>query len=290
MKKTHTLKTAHAELVYDVHGPLPTADGRPPLFMIGQPMDATGFAALAARSAERTVVTYDPRGLGRSVRRDGRDDHTPETQADDVHALIQELGASPVEMFASSGGAVTALAVVARYPGDVTVLVAHEPPLITLTPDGPAAVRARAAVREAYEKRGWGAGMAAFVAMTSWEGEFTEAYFAQPEPDPAAFGMPAEDDGSRDDPLLSDRSWAISGYQPDADAITAAPTRVVIAVGEESEAVLTGRTSAATAELLGQPLTVFPSHHGGFLDGEFGYPGKPDEFARRLREVLDGAA
>ncbi|MGW7230257.1 alpha/beta fold hydrolase [Streptomyces cyaneofuscatus] len=290
MKKTHTLKTADADLVYDVHGPLPTADGRPPLFMIGQPMDATGFAALAARSAERTVVTYDPRGLGRSVRRDGRDDHTPETQADDVHALIQELGAGPVEMFASSGGAVTALAVVARHPGDVTVLVAHEPPLITLTPDGPAAVRARAAVREAYEKRGWGAGMAAFVAMTSWEGEFTEAYFAQPEPDPAAFGMPAEDDGSRDDPLLSDRSWAISGYQPDADAITAAPTRVVIAVGEESEAVLTGRTSAATAELLGQPVTVFPSHHGGFLDGEFGYPGKPDEFARRLREVLDGAA
>ncbi|MZF57629.1 alpha/beta fold hydrolase [Streptomyces sp. SID5594] len=290
MKKTHTLRTADADLVYDVHGPLPTADGHPPLFMIGQPMDATGFAALAARSAERTVVTYDPRGLGRSVRRDGRDDHTPETQADDVHALIQELGAGPVEMFASSGGAVTALALVARHPGDVTVLVAHEPPLITLTPDGPEAERARAAVREAYQKRGWGAGMAAFVAMTSWEGEFTEAYFAQPEPDPAAFGMPAEDDGSRDDPLLSDRSWAISGYQPDVDAITAAPTRVVIAVGEESEAVLTGRTSAATAELLGLPVTVFPSHHGGFLDGEFGYPGKPDEFARRLREVLDGAA
>lgn len=73
-----------------------------------------------------------------------------------MHALIQELGAGPVEMFASSGGAVTALAVVARHPGDVTVLVAHEPPLITLTPDGSAAVRARAAVREAYEKRGWG--------------------------------------------------------------------------------------------------------------------------------------
>ncbi|MFE3717542.1 alpha/beta fold hydrolase [Streptomyces cyaneofuscatus] len=290
MKKTHTLKTADADLVYDVHGPLPTTDGRPPLFMIGQPMDATGFAALAARSAERTVVTYDPRGLGRSVRRDGRDDHTPETQADDVHALIQELGAGPVEMFASSGGAVTALAVVARHPGDVTVLVAHEPPLITLTPDGPAAVRARAAVREAYEKRGWGAGMAAFVAMTSWEGEFTDAYFDQPQADPAAFGMPTEDDGSRDDPLLSDRSWAISDHRPDVDAITAAPTRVVIAVGEESRAVQTGRTSAATAELLGQPLTVFPSHHGGFLDGEFGYPGKPDEFARRLREVLDGAA
>lgn len=149
---------------------------------------------------------------------------------------------------------------------------------------------ASAGVREAYEKRGWGAGMAEFVAMTSWKGEFTDAYFAQPEADPAEFGMPTEDDGSRDDPLLSDRSWSDSSYRPDVDAIAAAPPRVVIAVGEESKDVLTGRTSVATAELLGQQVSVFPSHHGGFLDGEFGYAGKPDEFAHRLRQVLDGAS
>ncbi|MET8838554.1 alpha/beta hydrolase [Streptomyces rubiginosohelvolus] len=287
--ETYTLTTAGADLVYDVRGPLPTADGRPPLFLIGHPMDAGGFVALAARFPDRTVVTYDPRGLGRSTREDRRVDWTPETLADDVHAVITKLGAGPVEMFASSGGAVTALALVARHPGDVTTLVAHEPPLITITPDGPAAVRARAGVRDAYEKRGWGAGMATFVAMTSWEGEFTDAYFAQPAPDPAAFGMPTEDDGSRDDPLLSDRSWSVSDHRPDVDAINAAPTRVVIAVGEESRAVQTGRTSEAAAELLGQRVTVFPSHHGGFLDGEFGYPGKPDAFAARLREVLDAS-
>ncbi|MDJ1642581.1 alpha/beta fold hydrolase [Streptomyces pakalii] len=287
--ETYTLTAAGADLVYDVRGPLPTADGRPLLFLIGHPMDASGFAALAARFPDRTVVTYDPRGLGRSTRADGRVDYTPETLADDVHAVITKLGAGPVEMFASSGGAVTALALVARHPDDVTTLVAHEPPLIAITPDGPAAVRARAGVRDAYEKRGWGAGMAAFVAMTSWEGEFTDAYFAQPAPDPAAFGMPAEDDGSRDDPLLSDRSWAVSDHRPDADAINAAPTRVVIAVGEESLAVQTGRTSEAAAGLLGQRVTVFPSHHGGFLDGEFGYPGQPDAFAARLREVLDAS-
>ncbi|ALU97304.1 hydrolase [Streptomyces globisporus C-1027] len=287
--ETSTLTTAGADLVYDVRGPLPTDDGRPPLLLIGHPMDASGFVALAARFPDRTVVTYDPRGLGRSTRADGRVDYTPETLADDVHAVITRLGAGPVEMFASSGGAVTALALVARHPGDVTALVAHEPPLITITPDGQAAVRARAEVRDAYEKRGWGAGMAAFVAMASWEGEFTDAYFAQPAPDPAAFGMPAEDDGSRDDPLLSDRSWAVSDHRPDVDAINAAPTRVVIAVGEESRAVQTGRTSEAAAGLLGQRVTVFPSHHGGFLDGEFGYPGQPDAFAARLREVLDAS-
>jgi pimeloyl-ACP methyl ester carboxylesterase len=287
MTTIQMLQTAGADIAYDVHGPLPTADGRPPLFMIGQPMTASGFATLASHFPDRTVVTYDPRGLGRSTRNDGRVDHVPTVQADDVHAVIETLGARPVEMFASSGGAVTALALVAAYPHDVSLLVAHEPPLIPVLPDAAAAERARAGFRDVYEAKGRGAGMAAFMAMTSWRGEFTDEYFAQPDPDPAAFGMPAEDDGSRDDPLLTDRSWAVSGYRPDIDALTAAPTRVVIAVGEESEGTFTGRASVATAELLGQDATVFPSHHGGFLGGEFGYAGQPEAFARKLREVLD---
>jgi pimeloyl-ACP methyl ester carboxylesterase len=287
---TYVLQTPKADLVYDVHGPLPTTDGRPPLFMIGQPMDASGFGTLASYFPERTVITYDPRGLGRSTRKDGRVDHAPWTQATDVHAVIEALGAGPVEMFASSGGAVTALALVTAYPDDVTTLVAHEPPLIPVLPDAQAAERARASVRDAYEDKGSGAGMAAFIMMTSWQGEFTDDYFAQPAPDPAALGMPTEDDGSREDPLLSDRSWAVSSYRPDVDALTAAPTRVVIAVGEESLGTLTGRTSVAMAKLLGQQATVFPSHHGGFIGDEFGYPGQPEAFARKLHEVLDDAS
>jgi len=284
----HMLETAEADIAYDVHGPLPT-DGRPPLLMIGQPMTATGFATLASHFPERTVVTYDPRGLGRSTRKDGRVDNAPTVQADDVHAVIEALGAGPVEMFASSGGAVTALALVAAYPDDVTTLVAHEPPLIPVLPDAPAAERARAGVRDAYEAKGSNAGMAAFIAMTSWPGEFTDEYFTRPTPDPAAFGMPSEDDGSRDDPLLSDRSWAVTSYRPDIEALAAAPTRIVIAVGEESLNTFTGRTTVATAELLGQQATAFPSHHGGFLGGEFGYPGQPEAFAHTLHEVLDDA-
>jgi pimeloyl-ACP methyl ester carboxylesterase len=285
--KTHKLETTEAEIVYDVRGPLPTADGRPPLFMIGQPMDASGFSTLASHFPDRTVITYDPRGLGRSNRKDGRVDNAPTVQADDVHAVIEALGVGSVEMFASSGGAVTALALVAAYPNDVITLVAHEPPLIPVLPDEEAAERARAAVRDAYQAKGSGAGMATFIAMTSWRGEFTDEYFSAPAPDPAQFGMPTEDDGSRDDPLLSDRSWAVSSYRPDIEALAAAPTRVVIAVGEESMGTFTGRTAVATAELLGQEAAVFPSHHGGFMGGEFGYPGQPEAFARKLRDVLN---
>jgi pimeloyl-ACP methyl ester carboxylesterase len=287
MTTKHTLETAEADIVYDVRGPLPTADGRPPLFMIAQPMDATGFATLASYFPDRTVVTYDPRGLGRSVRKDGRVENTPTLQAADVHAVIEALGVGPVEMFASSGGAVTALALVTAHPDDLTTLVAHEPPIIPVLPDAEAAERARAGFRDIYEAKGAGAGMAAFIAMTSWRGEFTDEYFSQPAPDPAQFGMPTEDDGRRDDPLLSDRSWAITGYRPDVDALAAAPTRIVIAVGEESLGTFTGRAAVATAELLGQQPAVFPSHHGGFMGGEYGYAGQPEAFARKLREVLD---
>ena len=134
MTTTHILETAEADIVYDVRGPLPTADGRPPLFMIAQPMDASGFATLASYFPDRTVVTYDPRGLGRSVRKDGRVENTPTLQAVDVHAVIEALGVGPVEMFASSGGAVTALALVTAHPEDLTTLVAHEPPIVPVLP------------------------------------------------------------------------------------------------------------------------------------------------------------
>ena len=288
MATTHILETPEADIVYDVHGPAPAESPRPPLLMAGQPMTAEGFGTLASHFPDRTVVTYDPRGLGRSVRKDGRDDHVPAVHAEDLHAVIQALGAGAVEVFGSSGGAVTALALVTAHPGDVSTLVAHEPPLAGSLPDAAAAERAGQAMRDAYQAKGFGAGMAAFMAMTSWRGEFTDAYFALPPADPVQFGLPADDDGSRDDPLLTDRSLAVTTYRLDVEALAAAPTRIIVAVGEESREVFTGRAAVGTAELLGQEATVFPSHHGGFLGGEFGYAGQPEAFAKKLREVLEG--
>ena len=208
-----------------MRGELPPADGRPPLVLIGQPMDASGFGALSSHLTDRTVVTYDPRGLGRSTRSDGRTDNSPTVQAEDVHALIDALDAGPVDLFASSGGAVTALALVSAHAGDVFTLVAHEPPIISVLPDAEAAKRAQAGFNDVYNEKGRGAGMATFIAMSSWQGEYTDEYFAQPAPDPAAFGMPAEDDGSRDDPLLSDSS----------------PTAITMRVGAAASASTSGR-------------------------------------------------
>ncbi len=230
------------------------------------------------------VPLEGPSGVRRTARKrrpteTGLKTHTLETAEASIVYDVQ--GPLP-----ATGGAVTALALVAAYPEDVTVLVAHEPPLAPVLSDAEAAERAVVRFQDAYAARGQSAGMAAFLAMTSWQGEFTEDYFAQPSPDPARFGMPAEDDGSRDDPLLSDRSRSVSSYRPDFDALAAAPTRIVIAVGKESRGTFTGRTSVAAAERLGQQATVFPSHHGGFVGGDSPYAGQPEAFARTLREVL----
>ena len=54
--QTHTLQTDDASVVYDVHGPLPPANGQPLLFMIGQPMQANGFYALAGRWHDRAAA------------------------------------------------------------------------------------------------------------------------------------------------------------------------------------------------------------------------------------------
>ena len=65
---------------------------------------------------------------------------------------------------------------------------------------------------------------------------------------------------------------------------------MVVGVGVESLEVLTGRVAPVLAGPLGRPVTEFPSHHGGFLGGEFGYAGQPEAFAARLHEVLDDGA
>ena len=281
--ETHTLEVPGAILHYDLRSA--EASAAPVLLMIGSPMDASGFASLAEHFRDRTVVTYDPRGIGRSERTDGAGESTPEQHADDLHRLISALGGGPVDLFASSGGAVNALALVARHPEQVRTLVAHEPPAAQVVPDREQALAAVVDIRRTYERGGVGPAMAKFIALTSLRGE-VPADFADRPVNPAEFGLPTEDDGSRDDPLLGQNIMTSTHYQPDFDALRAAPTRIVVGVGAESEGELAHRAGAAVAERLGTKAVTFPSHHGGFLGGEFGWSGDPDAFAVTLRQVL----
>jgi pimeloyl-ACP methyl ester carboxylesterase len=281
---THTLDVPGALLTYDVRSN--SSSTAPVLLMIGSPMGAAGFGTLAGHFSDRTVVTYDPRGVERSRKTDDATESTPDEHADDLHRVISDLGAGPVDLFASSGGAVNALALVAHHPEQVRILVAHEPPTAQVLPDREPALAAAKDVNETYKRRGFGPGMAKFIALVSHKGEIPAGYVDQPAPDPAMFGLPTEDDGSRNDPLLAQNMISCTHYQPDFDALRAASTRIVLAAGAESEGEMAHRGAEAVAERLGTTPVVFASGHGGFLGGEYGQRGEPDAFAATLREVL----
>jgi len=281
---TSTLDIPNVTLTYDVRGELADRD-QPVLLVIGCPMGASGFQTLASQFADRTVVTYDPRGVERSVRTDSGE-LNPTIHAGDLAVLIETLDAGPVDIFASSGGAVNALALLANRPDLVNTLVAHEPPLVDLLPDHEAARAATDDIYETYQRDGHGPAMAKFIAIVSFEGEFPADYIERPAPDPAMFGMSAEDDGSRDDTLLGQNIRGTTSYQPDFDALGNVKDKLVIGVGEESSRQLAARGGQAVADRLGLTPVVFPSNHGGFLGDEYGMPGKPVEFAAKLREVL----
>ena len=280
---THTLDAPGATITYDVRGTL--GDGVP-LLLIGSPMGAEGFGTLAGHLPDRTLVTYDPRGAGRSTRTVAGE-NTPDDHAGDLQRLVEAIGGGPVDVFATSGGAVNALAWVAAHGEQVRTLVAHEPPLATVLPDREALTAAIDDTLGTYRREGRGPAMAKFIVLVSHDGEVPVGYRFPPL-DPAHFGQPTEDDGTRDDALLGQNLRTCAGYQLDVDALRATSTRVVLARGEASGRTMAARGADAVAELLGADLVAFPGNHGGFLGDEFGMPGEPEAFAGRLREVLAG--
>ncbi|HWG64968.1 MAG TPA: hypothetical protein VG253_25055 [Streptosporangiaceae bacterium] len=93
----------------------------------------------------------------------------------------------------------------------------------------------------------------------------------------AAFGLPAEDDGSRDDALWWLNMPSCPARRHDFDALRPASARIVVGVEAQSATMIVGRAGVALAERLGTaPVT--------FLGGEYGGMGEP----RRRRNASYG--
>ncbi len=183
----------------------------------------------------------------------------------------------------SSGGAVTPdlLPTPFRYLSDAL-------PLAQELPDREPVLAACEGIHETYQRSGFGPAMAKFIALVSYEGPIPAGFADQPGPEPADFGLPTGDDGSRDDPLVGLNMPSTPGYQHDFDALHAAPTRIVVGVGAQSANMIAGRAGIAVAERLGTAPVTFPGGHNGFAGGEYGRTGEPDAFATTLRKVLTG--
>ncbi len=261
---SHRLNVPGARLYYEVQG------SGPALMLIGHPMGAAGFAAIASLLAEdHTVVTYDPRGFDRSTIDDPDQDAEPDLLADDVRRVLEAVGDAPASVFGSSGGAITGLALVANYPAHVQTLVAHEPPVALLLPD---AEGARAGMQDIYDTFLNSGGRAA------WQRFFTFTGMGVPTEEPAPQAASAEPVATNDR-FFRHGLLPIALYQPDISALRVAPVRVVVAGGTTSKGQFPQRTAAALAERLGTSLIDFPGGHSGFASDA-------KDFAAVLRRTL----
>lgn len=280
---THTLEVPGAKLTYDVHEPDIPSNKRP-LFIFGSPMGASGFEQLVGHFTDRTVITYDPRGMERSSREPGSE-LTVEVHAEDYHRVVEAVGRGPVDAFGSSGGGMCGLHWVVAHPEDVRTFVSHEPPVITLLEDSQMAIKVNADIADTYRRNGFGPAMAKFIQLVMHQGVLPDDYLDRPAPDPAQFGLPTEDDGSRDDLLLSG-NLTMPPFEPDAEALRASPVRIVLAIGALGEGGLARRGGEAVARLLGVEPVIFPGDHGGFAANEWSPGNDPAAFGAKLREVL----
>lgn len=268
-----TLRVPDATLHYEVRGEGPL------VVLVGAPMDATFFAPLAdLLAADHTVVTTDPRGVNRSRLDRPDQDSSPQQRADDLSRLLAHLGAGPATVFGSSGGAVTALALVLAHADQVRTVIAHEPPLNCVLPDRAERDAALEDIIATY---------AAGDAGGAWFKFMVNANIIQPgtgEPAAPPGPPPAERTPQQ---IADERFWFLhemrgtARWEPDIAALRAVGSRIVVGVGAESTGQFCDRTSAALAAALGTEPTVFPGGHIAFVED-------PAGFAPRLREVMKG--
>ena len=114
-------------------------------------------------------------------------------------------------------------------------------------------------IGETYQRDGFGPAMAKFIRLVMLEGPLPATYADEPAPDPAAFGLPTEDDGSRDDALLAQNNRSCVPYEPDLDRLRAASTRVVVVGGEASARQLAAVPPPGVAAALGTGSRCSPA-------------------------------
>jgi pimeloyl-ACP methyl ester carboxylesterase len=259
-----------ATLYYKVRG------GGPLLLLLqGGDGDADGTDALADHlTSHYTVLSYDRRGLSRSPVSDPAAAVDVPAHSEDASRLLRAVTAEPALVFGTSLGAVLGLDLISRHPGQVRLLVAHEPPATELLPE-PERNQARRDQEEAedlYRQEGIAAAMRKFVAVAGIRFDDREPDVGIPQPKPERI--------ANLEFFLTHDAPAVRGYRLDLPALRDAAPRIVPAAGASSEA-FPRRCAQALAEELGRPLAEFPGGHSGFVL-------RPRAFAARLSEILAG--
>ncbi|MFI9344629.1 alpha/beta fold hydrolase [Streptomyces sp. NPDC052773] len=241
----------------------------------GHPM---GLGPLTQRLAECfTVVTYDPLGLAHG--RLGRPvpDQRVEAWSDGAREVLDAVlpDGESAYVLGTSSGAVAALDLLARHPRRLRHVVAHEPPCVTVLPDG---ARQRAAFREVYDTYR-AAGPAAAAARLT-------AVLEERAPDALPEGRPLSPTEEPTSPLalfLAHVLVPFTSYVPDLPTPPSPTPRLTLAAGETSRGRLLHRTAEFLARRAGSGFAELPGGHLGALE-------HPVAFADRLTEIFEAPA
>jgi pimeloyl-ACP methyl ester carboxylesterase len=274
--ETSRLETPEVNLYYTVRGSGPML-----LMLQGGAGDADGSEALANElSCDFTVVTYDRRGLSRSTPIHA-ERYEIATHADDAARLLGELSGEPAVVFGSSLGALIGVELVTRHPGVVRLLIAHEPGLYALleATERDEALRGHREALETFQREGMPAAMKLMFARSGTDLNDREAEIPAPSvstADPKAM----EQHFANLRHFLTCDVPAVTRYQPDIAAVTAAGSRIIPAVGSAtSPSALPYRCTAALADVLHRTPVQFPGGHTAFML-------RPKAVAHRIRELI----
>jgi pimeloyl-ACP methyl ester carboxylesterase len=257
-----------ASLHYKIRGSGPLL-----LLLQGGDGDADGTDALAGHLAsDYTVLSYDRRGLSRSPVSDPAAAIDMATHGEDASRLLSAVASGPALVFGASLGAVLGLDLISRHPGQVRLLIAHEPPATGLLsePERSQAIRDQEEVEDLYRREGIAAAMRKFVAVAGIRFDDREPDVSIPQPRPERIANLQF--------FLAHDAPAVHRYQLDLPALRAAAARIVPAAGASTQ-TFPRRCAQALAGELGRPLAEFPGGHSGFML-------RPRAFAARLREIL----
>ncbi|TDC55123.1 alpha/beta hydrolase [Actinomadura sp. KC345] len=264
---TATLRVPGARLYYEVRG-----DG-PLVALVGAPMGAAAFQPLAELLAtDHTVLTTDPRGIGRSPVDDPEQDSTPPLRADDLSRLVAEVDAGPAIVLGSSGGACTALAFAQAHPEQARTVIAHEPPLDDLLEDRDALYKGTDEMIATYLSGDAVGAWRQFMALSDIrlpDGALEQMFGGERDPQDVA-----DEHRWFEHELRETVHW-----RPDLAALRTVRSRIVAGIGEDSAGELCDRATRALAGAIDIEPTLFPGGHTGFADD-------PKRFVVRLREVL----
>jgi pimeloyl-ACP methyl ester carboxylesterase len=269
MEREDLIEVPGATLFYKVRGTGPVV-----LIVQGGAADADGSDALAARlESDFTVVSYDRRGLSRSVLKRGAPPSDVSRHAEDVSVVLKRFTSEPAFIFGVSIGALIGLDLVTTHSDQIRLLVAHEPPLKQLLPPElfAKALHEQEEIELAFRDEGVRAAMMKFLQLSGVDFGDREADAPTPELSPFMTDNLQF--------FLANDAPAVRRYRIDVSLLDGVKSKVIPAAGETSTANWPNCCAVRLAEELRVDLALFPGGHNA-------YGSRPRGVAEELRKLI----